>query len=291
MSVRIASGWKDYQLLDSGGGERLEQWGPYCLIRPDPQVIWPRSAQADWSRWDGRYERSAAGGGKWEFRRKLPPEWVIRYRSWSFLVRPTNFKHTGLFPEQAVNWDWLEKRLRRRQESGQKPSVINLFGYTGAATVAAASTGAEVCHVDAAKGMVQWCRENVALNGLAEAPVRYLVEDCFRYVQREIRRERTYDAIILDPPSYGRGKGGEMWKLEDQLWNFLQETRKLLSSQPLAVVLNTYTAYLSSTVMENLLRDALDGLGGHFSTSEIALPSLATGRPLPGGSTVLWEAD
>ena len=277
--------WKDYQLLDSGHGERLEKWGPYTFIRPDPMVIWPPARPELWNDWHGRYHRSRKGGGQWEFREKLPPQWKIRYRDLAFFIRPTNFKHTGLFPEQAANWDWFTPLLQSRAKAqGKPPSVINLFGYTGAATVAAATAGAEVCHVDAAKGMVQWCRENIALNHLQNAPTRFLVEDCFRFVQREIRRGRKYDAIIMDPPSYGRGKKGEMWKLEDQLWPFLHECRKLLSPEPLFFLLNTYTAHLSPGVMATLVRDAFGDQPGKITSGEIGLPVLHGSRLLPCGA-------
>lgn len=285
--IELAKNWEDYALLDTGHGERLEQWGPYTLIRPDPMIIWPPAEPEQWNRWDGKYHRSSKGGGRWEFRQKLPEEWVIKYQRLQFKVRPTNFKHTGLFPEQAANWAWASDLIRQRtQSTGQAPKIINLFGYTGAATVAATEAGAEVCHVDAAKGMVQWCRENMALNGFAERPTRYLVEDCFRFVQREIRRERKYDGIILDPPSYGRGKKGEMWKLEDQLWGFLQEIVKLWSESPLFLLLNTYTAYLSPGVMQNLMEDATKGHGVKITSGEIGLPVLSGQRKLPCGAYV-----
>ncbi|MCH8474101.1 MAG: class I SAM-dependent methyltransferase [Opitutales bacterium] len=288
--IELAANWQDYRLLDTGNGERLEQWGPYTLIRPDPMVIWPPANPSLWSQWDGRYHRSAKGGGRWEFHKSLPEEWTLNYQNLRFKVRPTNFKHTGLFPEQAANWAWTGKLIQMRKAATEKaPAMINLFGYTGAATVAATAAGAEVCHVDAAKGMVHWCRENMALNGFQDHPTRYLVEDCFRFVQREIRRGRRYDGIILDPPSYGRGKKGEMWKLEDQLWGFLQEIRKLLSDDPLFVLLNTYTAHLSPGVMQNLLEDATKGLDVRISSGEIGLPVTEGGRKLPCGAFTRME--
>ncbi|HEX7631421.1 MAG TPA: class I SAM-dependent methyltransferase, partial [Lacunisphaera sp.] len=193
----VADQWKDYQLLDCGLGMKHEQWGPYTLVRPDPQIIWPRSGNATrWENWDGFYHRSETGGGKWEYRQKLPDHWTISYRNLKFKIHPTSFKHTGLFPEQAVNWDWFTERIKAAKAAGREVSVLNLFGYTGAASVAAAAAGASVCHVDAAEGMVKWCRENAALSGLAEAPVRYITDDCLKFVRREIKRGRKYDAII-----------------------------------------------------------------------------------------------
>src|SRR5438105_4404220 len=225
----LADRWRDYQLVDCGDGLKQERWGEYSLVRPDPQIIWPRhgtreagaKGPAKWDDWDGFYHRSEQGGGKWEFRRALPDHWKIAYQplGLTFKIHPTSFKHTGLFPEQAVNWEWLSgKIVSSRLQTGQAVSVLNLFGYTGAATVAAAKAGASVCHVDAAEGMVKWCRENAALSGLADAPVRCIVDDCLKFARRELKRGRKYDAIIMDPPTYGRGATGEMWKLEDHLW-------------------------------------------------------------------------
>jgi 23S rRNA (cytosine1962-C5)-methyltransferase len=287
LPIILADRWQDYQLLDCGAGMKQERWGEYVLVRPDPQILWPRNSRAAWKDWDGFYHRSATGGGEWEFRRKLPESWTVRYGALTFKIRPTNFKHTGLFPEQAANWDWFSARIRG---AGRPISVLNLFGYTGAATVAAAAAGASVCHVDAAKGMVEWCRENAALSGLSEAPVRYIVDDCRKFVQREIRRGRTYDAVIMDPPTYGRGGDGEMWKLEDDLWELLADCRKVLSERPLFFLINAYTARLSPTVVVNLLRELFADGGGSITGGEVGLPVVSDGKVLPCGIYGRWES-
>lgn len=288
----LADRWTDYQLLDCGDGMKQERWGPYVLVRPDPQVLWPRHGQAPgtpWERWDGFYHRSASGGGSWEFRQPLPEHWNIRYEplNLTFRIRPTGFKHTGLFPEQAVNWEWLAGKLRA---AGRPAGVLNLFGYTGAATCAAAAAGASVCHVDAAEGMVKWCRENAALSGHAEAPIRYIVDDCLKFVRRELKRGRRYDAIIMDPPTYGRGGGGELWKLEDQLWDLLTECRRILSDRPLFFLVNAYTARLAPTVVINLLSELMDAAGGRVTGGEVGLPIASDGKVLPCGIYGRWEA-
>lgn len=288
----VADQWQDYQLLDCGDGLKQERWGRYTLVRPDPQIIWPRSSGAKrWEGWDGFYHRSETGGGKWEFRNPLPDDWTIRYGDLTFRIHPTSFKHTGLFPEQAVNWDWFSRRIRAARAAGREVSVLNLFGYTGAATVAAAHAGASVCHVDAADGMVKWCRENAALSGLADAPIRYIVDDCLKFVRREIKRGRRYDAIIMDPPTYGRGSTGEMWRLEDHLWELLAECRQVLSDRPLFFLINAYTARLSPTVVVNLLGGLLADRGGRVTGGEVGLPIRADGRVLPCGIFGRWEAD
>lgn len=271
---------------------KQERWGPYTLVRPDPQIIWPRSGVAEdarWEHWDGYYHRSEAGGGRWEFRRPLPEHWEIRYDALklTFKIRPTSFKHTGLFPEQAVNWDWVDAKIRA---AGRPISVLNLFGYTGAATCAAAAAGASVCHVDAAEGMVKWCRENAALSGLAEAPIRYITDDCLRFVRREIKRGRRYDAVIMDPPTYGRGSTGEMWKLEDNLWELLTECRSVLSETPLFFLINAYTARLSPTVVANLLQHLLGDRQGTVTAGEVGLPVQKDGKVLPCGIYGRWES-
>jgi len=296
-----AANWQDYQLLDCGDGMKMEQWGPHTLVRPDPQILWPRSGGArgrthragshdGWTGWDGFYHRSPSGGGKWEFHKKLPDHWTIRYGALTFRIHPTSFKHTGLFPEQAVNWEWLAGKIRAARGAGRVVSVLNLFGYTGAATVAAAHAGASVCHVDAAEGMVKWCRENAALCGLADAPIRYLVDDCLKFVRREQKRGRRYDAIIMDPPTYGRGSTGEMWKLEDHLWELLSECGRLLSDRPLFFLINAYTARLSPTVVVNLLDGLLRPAGGRITGGEVGLPIKSDGRVLPCGIFGRWEA-
>ena len=283
--LRLADRWEDYQLLDTGGGLKLERWGEAVLVRPDPQVIWPQRG-AKWSGWDGWYHRSETGGGRWEFRRTLPESWTLRYGALTFKIRPTDFKHTGLFPEQAVNWDWCAEKIRT---AGREVSVLNLFGYTGAATLAAAAAGASVCHVDASKGVVQWCRENAALSGLSAAPIRYIADDCLKFVTREARRGRRYDAIIMDPPTYGRGAAGEVWKLEEHLWPLLTECRALLSDHPLFLLINSYTTKLSPLVIGNLLTELMAKHGGNITVGELGLPSQRNALVLPCGIYGRWE--
>jgi 23S rRNA (cytosine1962-C5)-methyltransferase len=295
----VADQWRDYQLIDCGNGMKHERWGEFTLVRPDPQIIWPRHAagKADaptrWENWDGFYHRSEQGGGKWEFRRPLPDHWKIGYQplELTFKIHPTSFKHTGLFPEQAVNWEWFSPLIvAGRERLGRPVNVLNLFGYTGAATVAAAKAGAAVCHVDAAEGMVKWCRENAVLSGLAEAPIRTIVDDCLKFARRELKRGRKYDAIIMDPPTYGRGATGEMWKLEDHLWELLKECGALLSDTPLFFLINAYTARLSPTVVANLLAELMHGRGGTITAGEVGLPVQRDGKVLPCGIYGRWEA-
>jgi len=287
-----ADRWVDFQLLDCGDGLKQERWGAYVLVRPDPQILWPRHGQpvgTPWEKWNGFYHRSTEGGGHWDFKQPMPEQWNIRYEplNLTFKIHPTAFKHTGLFPEQAVNWEWCARKIRT---VGRPVSVLNLFGYTGAATCAAAAAGASVCHVDAAEGMVRWCRENAALSGLGEAPVRYIVDDCLKFVRREIKRGRRYDAVILDPPTYGRGGGGELWKLEDHLWDLLCECRRVLVDQPLFVLLNAYTARLSPTVVGNLLVELMHDASGSVTDGEVGLPIAADGKVLPCGIFGRWES-
>jgi 23S rRNA (cytosine1962-C5)-methyltransferase len=293
----VADCWQDYALIDCGDGMKQERWGEYTLVRPDPQIIWPRHAPAGtrsprpWENWDGFYHRSEKGGGRWEFRRALPEFWTIRYQplALTFKIHPTSFKHTGLFPEQAVNWEWFSAKIAAARTARQEVNVLNLFGYTGAATVAAAKAGATVCHVDAADGMVKWCRENAALSGLADAPIRYLVDDCLKFARRELRRNRKYDAVIMDPPTYGRGSTGEMWRLEDNLWELLEACRALLSERPLFVLINAYTARLSPTVVANLLAELMSDRGGSITAGEVGLPIRSDGKVLPCGIYGRWE--
>ena len=288
----LADGWSDYALLETGGGMKLERWGDVVLVRPDPQVIWPQPEGAGaWSGWDGYYHRSETGGGRWEFRRALPESWNIRYGALTFKIRPTDFKHTGLFPEQAANWDWCGEKIRTARAAERPVEVLNLFGYTGAATVAAAAAGASVCHVDASKGIVQWCRENAALSGLANAPIRYIADDCLKFVSREARRGRRYDAIIMDPPAYGRGTGGEVWRLEEDLWKLLVECKTLLSEKPLFLLINSYTTKLSPLALGNLLGELLAGYGGKITVGELGLPGERDGRILPCGVFGRWESE
>ena len=285
----ITEDWKDYELIDTGDGEKLERWGKYILRRPDPQIIWPLKNESEmWKKADAHYHRSQNGGGHWEQRRKLPERWSISYNGLSFHIEPTGFKHTGLFPEQAVNWKWMMEKIR----SASRPvSVLNLFAYTGGATVAAAHAGAEVCHVDAAKGMVQWAKENIALSGLGDKPVRFIVDDVLKFIQREKRRGRRYDAIIMDPPSYGRGPKGEIWKIEEALYGFIEECIGVLSPNPLFFLVNSYTTGFSPTVVENILKMTLaKRYYGHLSSGEVGLPVTSSGLILPCGIYGRWEA-
>ena len=285
--MRFTKDWQDYELLDCSGGERLERWGKIVLIRPDPQVIWntPKDHPC-WYKADARYIRSKEGGGHWECRRQLPEAWNINYRDLQFKISPTGFKHTGLFPEQAVNWDMMREKITG---AGRSVKVLNLFAYTGGATLAAAAAGASVCHVDAAKGMVHWARENAELSSLAEKPIRWIVDDCAKFVEREIRRGNTYDAIIMDPPSYGRGPGGEVWKLEDQIYDLVKLCTGVLSDDPLFFLLNSYTTGLSASTMEYVLGVNMQKFGGSVSAEEIGLPVTATGMALPCGSSAIWS--
>ena len=285
--MRYTKDWKDYELLDCSGGERLERWGNVVLIRPDPQVIWNTPKEHPlWHRADARYVRSKEGGGHWECRRQLPEAWNINYKDLQFKISPTGFKHTGLFPEQAVNWDMMREKITG---AGRSVKVLNLFAYTGGATLAAASAGASVCHVDAAKGMVHWARENAELSSLAEKPIRWIVDDCAKFVEREIRRGNTYDAIIMDPPSYGRGPGGEVWKLEDQIYDLVKLCTGVLSDEPLFFLLNSYTTGLSASAMAYVLGVNMQKFGGGVSAEEIGLPVTASGMVLPCGSSAIWS--
>lgn len=284
----IAENWKDYELLDCGDGEKLERWGRQILVRPDPQAIWeaPRRSSA-WQNPDARYLRSNTGGGHWE-RRKLPEQWTVQYGELTFNVKPMNFKHTGLFPEQAVNWDFVMEKIRR---AGRPIQVLNLFAYTGGATVACAAAGASVCHVDAAKGMVAWAKENARSSGLADAPIRWIVDDCAKFVEREIRRGRRYDAIIMDPPSYGRGPSGEVWRLEENLYPFVELVSGVLSDDPLFIVLNSYTTGLAPSVLTYILETLISKrFGGHTVSDELGLPVTQSGLVLPCGATGRWTS-
>ena len=284
----IADNWKDYELLDASNGERLERWGQHILVRPDPQIIWktPRVAPA-WKRPEGRYSRSHTGGGSWD-RGELPASWDIRYGSLTFHVKPMNFKHTGLFPEQAANWDWMQKKIR---EANRPIRVLNLFAYTGGASVACLAAGASVCHVDAAKGMVAWAKDNAAASGLSGAGVRWIVDDCAKFVEREIRRGHKYDAIIMDPPSYGRGPGGEVWKLEVNLWDFVSLCSGVLSDDALFVLINSYTTGLAPSVLSYITDSIFTARrGGSSCAEELGLPVTQSGLVLPCGASCRWEA-
>ena len=286
-----ADKWKDYEILDTSGGEKLERWGDYHLIRPDPQVIWqtPKRHPA-WKKANGHYHRSSKGGGSWEFR-DLPEVWSITYGGLTFQLKPFRFKHTGLFPEQAVNWDWCGSRIRKamaERPEGKPFRVLNLFAYTGGATLAAAAAGAQVTHVDASRGMVGWARENAAVSGLSDAPVRWLVDDCMKFVEREIRRGNTYDAVIMDPPSYGRGPKGEVWKMEEDIFRFLERTVLLLAPDADFFLINSYTTGLAPAVLTYMLRTILRGRGGTVDSSEIGLPVGSSGLVLPCGASGRW---
>jgi 23S rRNA (cytosine1962-C5)-methyltransferase len=281
--------WKEYELIDTSDGERLERWGSVVLIRPDPQIIWktPRENPL-WEKADARYLRSASGGGHWRESRPVPPMWRIHYGELTFQLKTMGFKHTGIFPEQAVNWDFAMEKIR----SAKRPvRVLNLFGYTGAATLACALAGASVCHVDASRGMVAWAKENAVACGLADRPVRWLVDDCVKFVRRERRRGNVYDGIIMDPPSYGRGPGGEVWKLEEELYPLVELCEPLLSEHPLFFLLNSYTAGLSPSVMAYLLGILVRKKhGGSVAADEIGLPVTQSGLVLPCGSTAVWQS-
>lgn len=281
--------WQDYELIDCSDGERLERWDDIILIRPDPQIIWNTPKKNPlWRKAHARYHRSSNGGGKWEIYKNHPDMWKIKFNDLCFQVKPMGFKHTGVFPEQAVNWLFLDEKIRN---SKRQLNVLNLFAYTGGATLACANAGAKVCHVDASKGMVQWAKENAALSGLSDKPVRWIVDDCIKFVQREIRRGRKYDGIIMDPPSYGRGPGGEVWKLEEQLFPLVELCSQLLSDSPEFFLINSYTTGLSPAVMEYLLGVIIkDKIGGALSSDEIGLKATDTKLILPCGSTAVWQS-
>ncbi len=283
----VSEHWKDYELLDCSGGEKLERWGKYVLRRPDPQAIWQTPKDGDWDKADAVYRRSESGGGKW-IKTDVPESWLIREGNLTFNVKLMNFKHTGLFPEQAANWAFIDDAVRH---AGRSIRVLNLFAYTGAASLAAAAAGASVCHVDAARGMVAWARENAAASGLADKPIRWIVDDCRKFVEKEIRRGKTYDAIIMDPPSYGRGPTGEVWKLEDSLWDFLQLCCGVLSDQPLFVLISSYTTGLSPSVLTYLSETVFSArFGGRSESRELGLPVTKSGLTLPCGAACRWLA-
>ena len=284
----IADNWKDYEVIDTSSGEKLERWGKYLLVRPDPQVIWntPKN-NPGWRNKNGHYHRSTKGGGEWEFF-NLPEEWSINYNGLTFNLKPFSFKHTGLFPEQAVNWDWFSDLIHK---AGRPIKVLNLFAYTGGATLSAAYAGASVTHVDASKGMVNWAKENAAASGLKDAPIRWLVDDCVKFVEREIRRGNHYDAIIMDPPSYGRGPKGEIWKIEESIFPFIELTSKILSGNPLFFLVNSYTTGLQPAVLTYMIETAIvSRFGGHVESSEIGLPVSSNGLVLPCGASGRWTS-
>ena len=302
INMWTADRWKDYEVIDSSDGEKLERWGDYLLIRPDPQVIWATGRkERGWNRVNGHYHRSAKGGGEWEFF-DLPKQWDISYRlpdgasvlkpdePLTFNLKPFSFKHTGLFPEQAANWDWFSGIISEAVRSGRSVRVLNLFAYTGGATLAAAKAGASVTHVDASKGMVGWAKENAASSGLSEAPVRWLVDDCQKFVKREQRRGSLYDAVIMDPPSYGRGPKGEIWKIEDAVYPLIEDCVKLLSDDALFFLINTYTTGLQASVLTYMLSTLIPGrLGGKVLSEEVGLPVRTNGLVLPCGASGRWS--
>ena len=284
----IADQWKDYEIIDTSKGEKLERWGNYLLVRPDPQVIWdtPKSHRG-WKKMNAHYHRSKKGGGEWEFF-DLPEQWTIQYKSLTFNLKPFSFKHTGLFPEQAVNWDWFSEKIRN---AGRPVKVLNLFAYTGGATLAAAAAGAQVTHVDASKGMVTWAKENAVSSGLGDAPIRWLVDDCVKFVEREIRRGNHYDAIIIDPPSYGRGPKGEIWKIEEAIHPLIKLCTNILSEDPLFFLVNSYTTGLAPAVLTYMLATELKKHKGKVDSQEIGLPVTQSGLVLPCGASGRWESD
>ena len=284
----LADNWKDYEVLDTSNGEKLERWGNYLLVRPDPQVVWNTPhTNPGWKKKNGHYHRSSKGGGEWEFF-SLPQQWSIHYGKLTFQLKPCSFKHTGLFPEQAANWDWFSNLI---QNANRPIKVLNLFAYTGGATLAAAAAGASVTHVDASKGMVAWAKENAASSGLSDAPIRWIVDDCQKFVEREIRRGNHYDAIIMDPPSYGRGPKGEIWKIEDAIHPLVSLCSQLLSDKPLFFLINSYTTGFAASVLTYLLGlEVVSKFGGHVVSDEIGLPVTQSGLVLPCGSSGRWTS-
>lgn len=291
--MRISKDWKQFEVIDTSAGEKLERWKDVILARPDPQVIWNTPKGKEWNRINARYLRSSSGGGQWDIKTMDKSEWTIEYKGLMFKISPTGFKHTGLFPEQAVNWDFMKDKITTAKADGKTEiNVLNLFAYTGGATLACAQAGAKVCHVDASKGMVNWARENAGLSGLQAAPIRWIVDDCKKFVEREIRRGNRYDALVMDPPSYGRGPGGEVWKLEDQVYELVDLCTQVLVDEPLFFLLNSYTTGLSPSVMEYILGVTVGkNRKGKVSSSEIGLPVTKTGFVLPCGSTAIWERE
>lgn len=288
--MEISKEWKDYEILDMANGEKLERWNNIVLIRPDPQIIWKeKTFPSKWNQANARYERSSTGGGAWHFNsnKKMPASWQVKYKNLTFNIKPMGFKHTGLFPEQAVNWDWMMNKIKNEK---RPIKVLNLFAYTGGATVACLSAGAEVTHIDSSKGMIEWAKENVNSSGLKNCPVRFLIDDVVKFVNREIRRGNKYDAIIMDPPSYGRGKNGEVWKFEENIADLIKLCMKVLSDKPLFFLINSYTTGISSQVLENILKiDFPKNKEGKFTNGEIGLPMTGSKLILPCGIYARWE--
>ena len=285
--MNLASDWNDYQILDMANGEKLEKWNNIILVRPDPQIIWKQKTYPEkWKKADAKYSRSNTGGGAWNYNKKLPSAWQVKYKNLVFNIKPMGFKHTGLFPEQAVNWDWMINKIK---SANKEIKVLNLFAYTGGATVACLSAGASVCHVDSSKGMVSWAKENVTSSGLQDRKVRYIVDDVVKFVNREIRRGNKYDAIIMDPPSYGRGTNGEVWKFEDNIYDLVELCSKVLTDKPLFFLINSYTTGISSMVLENILKLNIHAKG-KFSNGEIGIPMQNSNLVLPCGIYGRWES-
>lgn len=284
----IANNWKDYEILDMANGEKLERWKDIILVRPDPQIIWKqKSFPQKWKEFNAKYNRSSTGGGSWEYKKKVPTSWRIHYKNLTFHIKPMGFKHTGLFPEQAANWDWMIEKIKKEK---REIKVLNLFAYTGGATCACASAGASVCHVDSSKGMVSWAKENIIASGLQDKKVRYIVDDVVKFVNREIRRGNQYDAIIMDPPSYGRGTNGEVWKFEENIGELIELCAKVLSDKPLFFLINSYTTGISSTVLKNILNLTITKeYGGKVENGEIGLPMANSKLILPCGIFGRWE--
>lgn len=286
--MEIANNWKEYEIIDMASGEKLEKWGNITLIRPDPQIIWKEKTYPNkWKTADAKYKRSNTGGGNWEYNKNLPKSWQIKYKNLTFNIKPMGFKHTGLFPEQAVNWDWMIGKIKSKK---REIKVLNLFAYTGGATVACLSAGASVCHVDSSKGMVSWAKENVISSNLQDKKVRYIIDDVIKFVNREIRRENKYDAIIMDPPSYGRGSNGEVWQFEENINDLVNLCTKLLSDDPLFFLINSYTTGISSKVLENILKiNIKNKYNGKYTSGEIGLPMSNSDLVLPCGIFGRWE--
>ena len=287
--MKIASNWKDYEILDMANGEKLERWGNVTLVRPDPQIIWKqKSFPNKWKEVNAVYNRSKTGGGSWNYKKQMPKAWQIKYKNLTFNIKPMGFKHTGLFPEQAVNWDWMINKIENEKKHKKEIKVLNLFAYTGGATVACLSVGASVCHVDSSKGMVSWAKENVISSKLADRKIRYIIDDVVKFVQREIRRGNKYDAIIMDPPSYGRGAKGEVWQFENNIYDLVELCTQVLSDDPLFFLINSYTTGISAKVLENMLRLEIKKKGT-LSSGEIGLPMKNSEIILPCGIYARWE--
>lgn len=288
--MNVANEWKDYEILDMANGEKLERWGEFYLIRPDPQIIWhEKSFPKKWNNANARYNRSSTGGGAWEYKKRLPENWQIKYKNLTFNIKPMGFKHTGLFPEQAVNWDWMINKIKHSNRKDIK--VLNLFAYTGGATVACLSAGASVCHVDSSKGMVAWAKENVESSGLKSSPVRFIIDDVVKFVKREIRRGNKYDGIIMDPPSYGRGKNGEVWQFEDNISDLVELCTEILSDKAIFFLINSYTTGISSKVLENILNLKIKNVKGKITSGEIGINMKNSKLVLPCGIYGRWESN